>query len=134
MTSKSTRRFDPKAFLATIGAGRKILSFESGQPIYVQGDPADSVFYVQKGKIKLTVVSTAGKEATIGVLGEGSYFGEGCLAGQATRMGSVSAMPECTILRIEKKSMMECKSTGPCSPSYCTIDYPTAAHLWASRK
>jgi CRP/FNR family transcriptional regulator, cyclic AMP receptor protein len=107
MKSKSLRRFDPKAFLATIGDGRKILEFEKGETIFAQGDIADAVFYVQKGKIKLTVVSQTGKEATVGVLGEGSFFGEGSLAGQGFRMGSASAMTDCTILRIDKQPMVE---------------------------
>ena len=106
MKAKIMRKFDPKRFLATIGEGRKILAFEKGQAIFAQGGPTDAVFYVQKGKIKLTVVSQAGKEATVGVLGEGSFFGEGGLAGQALRMGSASAMTDCTILRIDKQSMI----------------------------
>jgi len=100
------RKFDPKKFLASIGEGRKIIAFEKGQTIFAQGGPTDAVFYVQKGKIKLAVVSKAGKEATVGVLGEGSFFGEGGLAGQAVRMGSAAAMTDCTILRIDKKSMI----------------------------
>jgi CRP-like cAMP-binding protein len=107
MKAKSMRRFDPKAFLATIGDGRKILEFEKGETIFAQGDTADAVFYVQRGKIKLTVVSQTGKEATVGVLGESSFFGEGGLAGQAFRMGSASAMTDCTILRIDKQSMVQ---------------------------
>ena len=107
MKAKSARRFDPKAFLATIGDGRKIVAFEKGATVFAQGDAADAVFYVQKGKIKLTVVSQTGKEATVGVLGEGSFFGEGGLAGQAFRMGSASAMTDCTILRIDKGPMVE---------------------------
>ncbi len=106
MTTR-TRRFDPKMFLATIGDGRKILAFAKTQIIYAQGGPADSVFYIQKGKIKLTVVSQTGKEATVGVLGEGSFFGEGVLAGQIFRMGSASALTDCSILRIDKASMIE---------------------------
>jgi CRP/FNR family cyclic AMP-dependent transcriptional regulator len=106
MKAKIVRKFDPKRFLATIGEGRKIIAFEKGQAIFAQGGPTDAVFYVQKGKIKLTVVSQAGKEATVGVLGEGSFFGEGGLAGQLLRMGSASAMTDCTILRIDKKSMI----------------------------
>ncbi len=107
MKAKSVRRFDPKAFLATIGNGRKILEFKKGGTIFAQGDTADAVFYVQKGKVKLTVVSQTGKEATVGMLGEGSFFGEGSLAGQVLRMGSASAMTECTILRIERESMVQ---------------------------
>ena len=76
MKAKNSRKFDPRKFLASIGDGRKILAFQKEQTIFAQGDPTDAVFYVQKGKIKLTVVSQTGKEATVGVLGEGSFFGE----------------------------------------------------------
>ena len=107
MKTNGARRFDANAFLATIGKGRKILAFGKGETIFVQGGPADAVFYIQTGKIKLTVLSQAGKEATLGVRGEGSFFGEGGLAGQALRMGSASAMTDCTILRIDKRSMVE---------------------------
>jgi CRP-like cAMP-binding protein len=105
--AKRLRAFDPSTFLATIGEGRKSLSVARKQGIFAQGDAADAVFYVQKGKIKLTVVSQTGKEATIGILSEGSFFGEGSLAGQSLRMGSASAMTDCLLLRIEKKAMME---------------------------
>ncbi len=113
MKTKSFGRFDPKTFLATIGEGRKILHFEKDQAIFAQGGATDAVFYVQKGKIKLTVVSQAGKEATVGVLGEGTFFGEGGLAGQAVRMGSASAMTDCAVLRIGKQSMIEALHREP---------------------
>ena len=77
------------------------------QGIFAQGDASDSVFYIQKGKVRLTVVSKTGKEATIGILNEGNFFGEGSLAGQALRMGSAAAMTDCQLLRIEKRAMME---------------------------
>jgi CRP-like cAMP-binding protein len=77
------------------------------QGIFAQGDVTDAVFYVQKGKVKLTVVSQSGKEATIGILSERNFFGEGCLAGQTLRMGSAVAMTDCQLLRIEKKAMMD---------------------------
>jgi CRP/FNR family transcriptional regulator, cyclic AMP receptor protein len=80
--------------------------FPKKQRIFAQGDTADAVFYVQTGKVKLTVVSKTGKEATIGILGEGDFFGEGSLAGQALRMGSATAMTDCAVLRINKKAMM----------------------------
>jgi CRP/FNR family transcriptional regulator, cyclic AMP receptor protein len=105
--SKKKRGFDPKTFLATIGDGRKNLTVANKQPIFTQGDAADAIFYIQKGRVKLTVVSTTGKEATIGILSDGNFFGEGALAGQAQRMGSAAAMSDCEILRIDKKSMME---------------------------
>jgi CRP/FNR family cyclic AMP-dependent transcriptional regulator len=105
-TRKKLAGFDPHAFLAGIGEGRKILDFGRKQTIFAQGDPADAVFYVQKGKIKLTVVSKAGREATIGFLTEGFFFGEGSLAGQTLRMGSATAVTDCTVLRIAKRAMM----------------------------
>jgi CRP/FNR family transcriptional regulator, cyclic AMP receptor protein len=103
---KKGRDFDPNTFLATIGEGRKNLAISKKQGIFAQGDAADAVFYIQKGRVKLTVVSKIGREATIGILGEGNFFGEGALAGQALRMGSASAMTDCEIQRIEKKAMV----------------------------
>jgi CRP/FNR family cyclic AMP-dependent transcriptional regulator len=106
-TAIKKRDFDPNTFLATIGVGRKMLSVQKKQTIFAQGDDADSVFYVQKGKVRLTVVSKIGKEATIAIVGEGNFFGEGSLAGQVLRMGSAAAMTDCDLLRVEKKAMME---------------------------
>ena len=83
------------------------MTFPAKQTIFAQGDPTDAVFYVQTGKVRLTVVSNDGKEATIGILGEGEFFGEGALAGQPLRMGSAAAMTDCAILRIDKKAMMQ---------------------------
>ena len=83
------------------------MRFAKKQSVFTQGDATDAVFYIQKGKIKLTVISSNGKEATIGILGEGDFFGEGCLAGQKLRMGSASAITNSDILRIDKKVMME---------------------------
>src|ERR1700758_2598653 len=104
---KKNRAFDPDRFLATIGQGRKSLTVASKKRIFTQGDAADAVFYIQKGKVRLTVVSKTGKEATIGILSQQNFFGEGSLAGQALRMGSAAAMTDCQILRIEKKAMMD---------------------------
>ena len=104
--ARKNREFDPNTFLAMIGDARKILAVPKKQTIFTQGDEADAVFYVQKGKVKLTVVSKTGKEATIGILSEGNFFGEGSLAGQVLRMGSAAAMTDCQLLRIEKKAMM----------------------------
>jgi len=101
------REFDPNTFLATIGEGRKILVVEKKQSIFTQGDAADAVFYIRAGKVRLTVVSKAGKEATIGILKEGDFFGEGALAGQKVRMGSSAAMTDCELLRVNKIAMME---------------------------
>jgi CRP/FNR family cyclic AMP-dependent transcriptional regulator len=100
-------QFDPKAFLATIGVGRKIVTFKKKQSIFAQGDACDAVFYIQTGKVRLTVVSKSGREATIGILSGGDFFGEGGLAGQAVRMGSATAMTDCRVLRIDKGAMMQ---------------------------
>jgi CRP-like cAMP-binding protein len=104
---RKRRDFDPHVFLATIGEGRKSLFFRRKQVIFTQGDAADAVFYIQTGKVKLTVVSKTGKEATIGILGDGDFFGEGSLAGQTLRMSSASAMTDCAVLKIDKLAMME---------------------------
>ena len=98
--------FDPKKFLATIGEGRRVVLFSKKQAIFAQGDPADAVFYLQRGKVQLSVVSKVGKEATIGILNDGDFFGEGSLAGQTLRMGSATAMTDCTVMRIEREAMM----------------------------
>jgi CRP/FNR family cyclic AMP-dependent transcriptional regulator len=100
------RDFDPQAFLASIGEGRKFVLFPKKQTIFTRGDVADAVFYIQAGKVRLTVVSQIGKEATLGILGEGEFFGEGGLAGQPFRMGSATAMMDCELLQIDKKAMM----------------------------
>jgi CRP/FNR family transcriptional regulator, cyclic AMP receptor protein len=105
-SDKKKRDFDPRKFLATIGEGRKVVAFPKKQTIFSQGDATDTVFYIQKGKVRLTVVSKIGKEATLGILGEGEFFGEGGLAGQPLRMGSATALTDCELLRIDKKAMM----------------------------
>src|ERR1035441_3895014 len=105
--SKKLSKFDPKIFLSTMDGGRKITAVPKKQTIFVQGDSSDAVFYVQKGKVKLTVVSKSGKEATIGILNEGDFLGEGCLTGQPLRSCSATAMTDCSVMRINKKSMMD---------------------------
>src|SRR6059058_6111848 len=107
VAAKKFSKFDPKTFLSTIDGGRKIAPFPKKQTIFVQGDSSDAVFYIQKGKVKLTVVSKSGKEATIGILNEGDFFGEGCLTGQPLRLCSATAVTDCSVMRIEKKAMME---------------------------
>jgi CRP/FNR family cyclic AMP-dependent transcriptional regulator len=103
--AKKLRKFDPKTFLSTIDGGRKIAAFGTKQTIFVQGDSSDAVFYIQKGKVKLTVVSKIGKEATIGILSEGDFFGEGCLTGQALRLCTATAMTDSSVMQIERKAM-----------------------------
>lgn len=104
---RSSHGFDPRTFLATLGDGRKSITVLKKQKIFAQGDAADAIFYIQKGRVRLTVVSKTGKEATIALLTERSFFGEGCLAGQNLRMGSASAMTDCKLLRIAKKAMVD---------------------------
>jgi CRP/FNR family transcriptional regulator, cyclic AMP receptor protein len=105
--ARNKRDFDPNTFLATIGEGRKILAVAKKQTVFTQGERADAVFYIQKGKVRLTVVSKAGKEATIGIVSERNFFGEGALAGQLLRMGSAVALTDCDLLRVEKRAMLE---------------------------
>lgn len=102
----SKHNFDVKTFLANIGKGRKIVRVRKKQRIYVQGALCDALFYIRKGKVKLTVVSKAGKEATIAILNPGDFLGEGGLAGQNRRIGSAEAMEDCELMRIEKGAMM----------------------------
>jgi CRP/FNR family transcriptional regulator, cyclic AMP receptor protein len=104
--AKKRRRFDPKRFLSTIDCGRTIVTALKKTTIFAQGDSSDSVFYIQRGRIKLTVLAKNGKEATIGILNQGDFFGEGCLAAQPFRMCTATAMTDCTLMRIDKKSMM----------------------------
>jgi CRP-like cAMP-binding protein len=113
VAAKKRGGFDSGTFLATVGDGRKTLTFLKKESIFAQGDDADAVFYVQRGKVRLTVVSKVGKEATIGIVSEGNFFGEGSLAGQLLRMGSAAAMTDCDILRVEKKAMMDALHREP---------------------
>jgi CRP/FNR family transcriptional regulator, cyclic AMP receptor protein len=105
--SKKLIKFDTKAFLSTINGGRKIEAFPKKRTIFAQGDSSDAVFYIREGKVKLTVVSVRGKEATIGILNKGDFFGEGCLTGQPLRLTSATAMTDCSVMRIDKKSMVD---------------------------
>src|SRR5258708_7017584 len=105
LATRKKRDFDPRKFLATIGEGRRVVSFPKKQTIFTQRDAANAVFYIQEGKVRLTVVSKIGKEATLGILSEGEFFGEGGLAGQPLRMGSATAMTDCELLQIDKKAM-----------------------------
>ena len=95
--------FDPQAFLAKVADGQTVTNYIERQAVFAQGDPADSIFYIHSEKVKVTVLSNQGKEAVVAILGNGQFFGEGCLAGQTHRMGSVIAITECTIARLEKR-------------------------------
>jgi CRP/FNR family transcriptional regulator, cyclic AMP receptor protein len=111
--TKKTADFSPRAFLSTTGRGRDMLSFAKKETIFAQGDPTDGLFFIQKGKIQLSVVSEAGKEATLGILSEADFFGEGGLAGQSTRMSSAIAMTDCVLLHVERKAMTRAMSREP---------------------
>ncbi len=111
--AKNKSPFNPHAFLSTIGKGRNMVSFQNKDTIFAQGDSTDGLFFIQKGKVQLTVVSEAGKEATLGILGEGDFFGEGGLAGQLLRMSSAIAMSDCVVLHVEKIAMMRAMGLEP---------------------
>jgi CRP-like cAMP-binding protein len=98
--------FDPQEFLARVGAGKTISKYRKDQLIFVQGEVADTVFYIQKGKVKVVVLSEQGKEAVVGIMGTGQFFGEGCLNGHALRIATTTAMEECLITTITKTAMM----------------------------
>jgi len=106
MATKNQPPFDPKSFLAKVGEGRSIGRYRDGQIVFSQGDPADAVFYIQSGKVKVTVVSEQGKEAVAAVLGTDEFFGEGCLAGQARRIANVATMMDSVIVRLEKAAIV----------------------------
>jgi CRP/FNR family transcriptional regulator, cyclic AMP receptor protein len=101
-TVKGERKFDLPAFLAKAGTGRKVAAYDASQFIYLQGDTADSVFYINKGRISVSVTSKRGKEAIVAILGHGEFFGEGCLAGQTKRMSTAKTMTACAVTRIDK--------------------------------
>jgi CRP-like cAMP-binding protein len=106
MNSNKKLPFDPKVFLSRVNGGRTIASYRQNQNVYTQGDPADSVFYIQSGKVKKIVVSEQGKEAVVALLGTGDFFGEGCLRGETLRLAAVSAMTESVIMRIPKENIV----------------------------
>jgi len=105
--------FDPKIFLARMGDGRSVGRYQKGQSIFSQGEPADSVFYLQKGKAKVTVVSKQGKEAVVAILGADEFFGEGCLAGQTKRIATVAAMTDAVVMRLEKAAIVRALHDEP---------------------
>ena len=104
---RSRRPFDANGFLGSTGPARKVVQYRPGEVVFTQGDPANDVRYLQKGAIKISVLSRMGKEAVVAMLGPGDFFGEGCLAGQPVRIGSASAITPSTILVIEKKQMVK---------------------------
>jgi len=106
MKRKRKPGFAPQAFLAKADGGRTISQYQKDQTVFSQGEAADAVFYIQQGKIKITVVSEQGREAVVAILGTGDFFGEGCLVGQPLRMATVTAIMECEIMRLEKAAII----------------------------
>jgi CRP/FNR family transcriptional regulator, cyclic AMP receptor protein len=98
--------FDPKEFLASVGEGKTITKYSKEEIVFSQGDPADAVFYIQKGQIKLTVISEQGKEAVVAILRPAQFFGEGCMNGHSVRISTTRAMDDCVVTRIEKAAMI----------------------------
>ncbi len=106
MPTKPPPTFEPKAFLARVGKGRSIGHYDKGQIVFSQGEPADAVYFIQKGKVKVAVVSEQGKEAVVAMLGRNEFFGEGCLAGQVKRISTVEAISDATISRLDKTAIL----------------------------
>ena len=113
MAKVADDEFDPKAFPAKVGAGKTILKLQKNQRVFEQGGVADAVFYIQKGRVKLTVLSEQGKEAVVGILEPGQFFGEGCLNGHRLRMATTTAMEECVITSITKEAMLAALHAEP---------------------
>jgi CRP/FNR family cyclic AMP-dependent transcriptional regulator len=109
----ANRTFDPKSFLATMDGGRSLVDLHKDGIIFAQGDPADAVFYIQAGKIKVTVTSEQGKQAVVGILGAGEFFGEGCLNGQPLRLATASALGEAEVMRVQKEEMVRVLHAEP---------------------
>jgi CRP/FNR family cyclic AMP-dependent transcriptional regulator len=106
-TSTNQTAFDPKAFLAIVGEGKTILEFGRGQVVFAQGDAADTVFYIQTGRVKVVVISEQGKEAVVGIFGPGQFFGEGCMNGHSIRIATTTALEDCLITAITKPAMLK---------------------------
>jgi CRP/FNR family cyclic AMP-dependent transcriptional regulator len=105
--------FDPKIFLAKVGGGKTISKYRKDQTVFAQGDDADAVFFIQKGKVKVTVLSKQGKEAVIAILGKDEFCGEGCLAGQRKRIATATALGDCEIMRLQKSTILQALHDEP---------------------
>jgi CRP/FNR family cyclic AMP-dependent transcriptional regulator len=125
---KSKRMFDPLVYLESVGASRKIQEFGKKQRIFSQGEPAESVIYIQKGSVKLTVVNESGKEAVVAIFGTGDFFGEGSLGGQKIRMGTATAIVPTTVLIVGKDEMMRALHAEPLL-SDCFISYVLSRNI-----
>jgi CRP-like cAMP-binding protein len=125
MATSTHASFDPKAFLASVGAGRRIIKSPEGEVIFSQGDSADALFFIRKGKVKITTLSSQGKEAVVAILAGGDFFGEGCLAGQPLRISTASTIADCSIARLEKSAVVRVLHEEPSFSEFFT------AHLLA---
>src|SRR5579863_1072211 len=113
MAPKLKAAFDPKTLLARVGNPQALADYKKDQKVFSQGDAAEAIYYVQRGRVKLTVVSKGGKEAVIAILGPGAFFGEGCMAGQSLRMATAAAMSECSIMRLAKAGVVQALHQDP---------------------
>jgi CRP/FNR family transcriptional regulator, cyclic AMP receptor protein len=113
MAPKLRPPFDPKTLLAKVGEPKTPSDYKKNQKVFSQGDPAQAIFYLEKGRVKLTVVSKEGKEAVIALLGPGAFFGEGCVGGQSLRMATAATMSECSIIRLEKARVIRALHEDP---------------------
>jgi CRP/FNR family cyclic AMP-dependent transcriptional regulator len=113
LTRRKKAAFDPKTFLSKVGRGRTIAKYRKNTIVFAQGDEADSVFFIEQGKVKMTVISEQGKEAVIAILGRGQFCGEGCLAGQSRRMATASAMSDCAVMRLDKRAIIRVMHDEP---------------------
>jgi len=115
VAKKKKRRipFNVSTFLHTVNGGRTVAAYRKNQKIFAQGQPADSVFYIQEGKVKVCVISEQGKEAVVALHGKEDFFGEGCLTGQQFRLATVAAVTECVVMRIEKAAMVRALRDEP---------------------
>jgi len=113
MKAKKRSAFDPMVFLSKAGDEKAVADYKEKKIIFRQGEPANAIYYLQRGKVKLTVISKQGKEAVIAILGKGDFFGEGCLAGQPVRMSTATAITECSVMRLQKASMVRVLQSQP---------------------
>src|SRR6476660_784728 len=113
MAGKTNQAFDPKEFLAKVGDGKTIVKFRKDEVVFAQGDAASTVFYIQKGRVKVVVISEQGKEAVVGILGPGQFFGEGCMNGHSLRIATTTAMEDCLFTAITKSAMLATLQSQP---------------------
>jgi CRP/FNR family cyclic AMP-dependent transcriptional regulator len=104
--ARKKQPFDVEVFLHTVDGGRSVSNYRKNQKVFSQGDPADAVFYIQEGKVKVCVISEQGKEAVVALHGNGDFFGEGCLSGQPLRLATVATMTDCVIMRLDKAAIV----------------------------